>query len=311
MRKETSDGRVFFYLAITDTVISLLVFLQQTLVSKASYNKSNNGKSLNSWINKITSNQQNKMKGFEPHCLEGIWSCKRQMHGKYIKWELKKGRKMDRLFQGNYRKGIWFSSEKVMWTTSVSGEVRRFRGLKNLYRKSSVSSFVRRSWKCWKTRARRVMSSATRLSCPTPRLRKDRSWNETLWLNMTKCCTLAWHLASSTSYQTRRHWMMLLVYISKAKRERERRWISDVNTSWGIQTFQIMSVNSVSKWNLGSCVWQFSVETNNPDNSHTDWPVMGWCTKCEGFELFSQKQTVQKCAPFSPFLQLTALRYFL
>lgn len=74
-----------FYLAITDTVISLRVFLQQTLVSKSNYNKRNNGKSLNSWINKITSNQQNKMKGFEPYCLEGIWSCKRQMHGKYIK----------------------------------------------------------------------------------------------------------------------------------------------------------------------------------------------------------------------------------
>lgn len=53
-------------LAITDTVISLLVFLLLTLVSKASSNKSNNGKKRNSWINKIASNQQNKMKGFEP-----------------------------------------------------------------------------------------------------------------------------------------------------------------------------------------------------------------------------------------------------
>lgn len=63
---ELNKKQVVAWISITDTVISLLVFLLLTLVSKASSNKSNNGKKRNSWINKIASNQQNKMKGFEP-----------------------------------------------------------------------------------------------------------------------------------------------------------------------------------------------------------------------------------------------------
>lgn len=60
MRWQTSEGGDF-HLALTDQVISLFVFLQQTLVSKAGSNKHNNGKSLHSWIANITSNQQNKI----------------------------------------------------------------------------------------------------------------------------------------------------------------------------------------------------------------------------------------------------------
>lgn len=191
MRWQTSDGGDF-YLALTDTVISLFVFLQQTLVSKAGSNKRNNGKSLNSWINKITSNQQNKMKGFEPYCLEGSWSCERQMHGKYIKWELKRAGKWIDFFRA-----ITASREERNMIQCRKGDVdylcpryiTAVLGPEYLYWKSSISSFVRRSWKCWQTTARWVMSAATRLSCLTPRLRKDRSWNDTLWIIMTQCCT--------------------------------------------------------------------------------------------------------------------------
>lgn len=38
----------------------------------------NAGKSLNSYINKTNSTQRNKMKGFDPHCPEGIWSVMKQ-----------------------------------------------------------------------------------------------------------------------------------------------------------------------------------------------------------------------------------------
>lgn len=92
-------------------------------------------------------------------------------------------------------------------------------GLKKFHWKSSIGSFVWRSWKRWKTIALRVMSSATKfISCLTQRLRKDRTENETLRINMTKCCTRfeiynsTWHLASSTICQARQRGTMLLVY---------------------------------------------------------------------------------------------------
>lgn len=131
MRWQTSDGGDF-YLALTDTVISLFVFLQQTLVSKAGSNKRINGKSLNSWINKITSNQQNKMKGFEPFCLEGSWSCERQLHGKYIKWELKRaGKWIDffRVITASREERNMIQCRKGDVTTCVPGILQWFWGL--------------------------------------------------------------------------------------------------------------------------------------------------------------------------------------
>lgn len=130
-----------------------------------------------------------------------------------------------------------------MWTTfCLQVKYSWVVGLKNFHWKSSISYFVWCSWKCGETIAMTVMSSATRfISCLTQRLRKDRTENETRWINMTKRCAPSeiynstWHLASSTICQAHQWGTMLPVYTERAVDVRRQHVVSYPNISRSIQ----------------------------------------------------------------------------